>query len=127
MSEKAKFVEGNAFDKESLASVEPQPTLGIVSGLYELFTDNNLLRDSLAGLAQAIPQGGYLVYTNQPWHPQLEFIARALTSHRDGISWAMRCRTQGEMDSLVEEAGFVKIKQYCDENNIFTVSLAKKL
>ena len=39
---------------------------------------------SLAGLADAIPPGGYLVYTGQPWHPQLELIARALTSHRQG-------------------------------------------
>jgi hypothetical protein len=32
----------------------------------------------------AIEPGGYLVYTGQPWHPQLEMIARALTSHRGG-------------------------------------------
>ncbi len=28
--------------------------------------------------------GGLLLYTGQPWHPQLELIARALTSHRGG-------------------------------------------
>ena len=32
---------------------------------------------SLQGLAAAVADGGYLVYTNQPWHPQQEFIARA--------------------------------------------------
>lgn len=127
LENKVAFVKGNAFDTESIASVEPQPTLGVVSGLYELFPDNELIRKSLAGFAKVIPQGGYLIYTDQPWHPQLEFIARALTSHRDGIHWAMRCRTQGEMDSLVEEAGFKKIKQLCDENDIFSVSLAQKL
>ena len=80
----ATFRKGDAFDPDSLAAVRPQPTLGVVSGLYELFPDNDLVRRSLSGLARAVPAGGYLVYTCQPWHPQLELIARALTSHRRG-------------------------------------------
>jgi hypothetical protein len=36
----------------------------------------------------------------------------------------MRRRTQGEMDQLVERAGFKKITQRIDEWGIFTVSLA---
>lgn len=120
----AHFEQGNAFDRESLTSLTPQPTLGIVSGLYELFPDNALIRTSLAGLADAIPDGGLLVYTGQPWHPQLKTIAWSLTSHRDGEPWVMRVRTQGEMDALVEEAGFEKCAQLVDEWGIFTVSLA---
>lgn len=120
----ARFEKADAFDRESIAAAAPKPTLGIVSGLYELFPDNDLLRRSLDGLATAIPQGGYLVYTDQPWHPQLEMIARALTSHRQGQAWVMRRRTQAEMDQLVEAAGFRKIEQRIDEWGIFTVSLA---
>ena len=71
--------------------------------------------------------GSYLVYTDQPWHPQLEFIARTLTSHRKGESWTMRCRTQGEMDALVQAAGFEKITQLCDEEDIFSVSIARRI
>ena len=100
--------------------------LGIVSGLYELFPENELVRRSLAGMASAIPEGGYLVYTGQPWHPQLELIARALTSHRQGQAWVMRRRTQEEMDQLVAEAGFEKIDQRIDGWGIFTVSLARR-
>ncbi len=51
-------------------------------------------------------------------------IARALTSHRDGQPWVMRRRSQGEMDQLVERAGFRKVAQRIDEWGIFTVSLA---
>ena len=120
----AHFEQGNAFDRASLSSLAPQPTLGIVSGLYELFPDNKLIRASLAGLADAIPDGGLLVYTGQPWHPQLKTIAWSLTSHRDGQPWVMRVRSQGEMDALVEEAGFEKCAQLIDEWGIFTVSLA---
>jgi alpha-beta hydrolase superfamily lysophospholipase len=123
----ARFVNGDAFNRESLATVTPRPTLGIVSGLYELFPDNAMIRESLAGMADAIDAGGYLVYTGQPWHPQLEMIARVLPSHRDHKPWVMRRRTQEEMDQLVEAAGFRKIAQAIDEWGIFTVSLAERV
>ncbi|WP_213957377.1 MULTISPECIES: bifunctional alpha/beta hydrolase/class I SAM-dependent methyltransferase [unclassified Variovorax] len=120
----AQFVQADAFDRLSLASVTPRPTLAVVSGLYELFPDNEMVCRSLAGVGDAVEDGGYLVYTGQPWHPQLEMIARALTSHRQGQAWVMRRRTQAEMDQLVEAAGFRKITQRVDEWGIFTVSLA---
>lgn len=123
----AHFEKGDAFDRASLAGVTPRPTLGVVSGLYELFPDNAMVRQSLGGLADALPPGGLLVYTNQPWHPQLELIARALTSHRGGQAWVMRRRTQAEMDGLVAAAGFRKLDQRVDEDGIFTVALAERL
>lgn len=123
----ARFEKGDAFDQASVAGVQPRPTLGIVSGLYELFPDNDMVRRSLAGMADAIQPGGFLLYTGQPWHPQLELIARALTSHRGGQAWVMRRRTQAEMDQLVEEAGFEKVEQRIDRWGIFTVSLARRV
>jgi len=123
----ARFRKGDGFDRDDLAAIEPKATLAVVSGLYELFADNTLVRRSLAGVAAATPPGGYLVYTCQPWHPQLELIARALTSHRQGQAWIMRRRTQGEMDQLVEAAGFRKIEQRIDEWGMFTVSLAERI
>ncbi len=127
LQEIARFEKGDAFNRSSIADVQPRPTLGIVSGLYELFPDNDKVRRSLAGMADAIEPGGYLLYTGQPWHPQLELIARALTSHRGGEAWVMRRRTQAEMDQLVEEAGFEKLEQRIDEWGIFTVSLARRV
>jgi alpha-beta hydrolase superfamily lysophospholipase len=123
----ARFEQADAFERESVAAVDPRPTVGVVSGLYELFDDNEQVGRSLDGLADAIPPGGYLVYTGQPWHPQLELIARALTSHRQGQAWVMRRRTQGEMDQLVARAGFRKVAQRIDEWGIFTVSLAQRV
>ncbi|MGZ0784739.1 bifunctional alpha/beta hydrolase/class I SAM-dependent methyltransferase [Pseudomonas saponiphila] len=127
LGEIARFVKGNAFDREDLAALDPKPTLAVVSGLYELFADNQMVGGSLAGLASAVEPGGYLVYTGQPWHPQLELIARALTSHREGQAWVMRRRTQAEMDQLVEAAGFRKITMRVDEWGIFSVSLAQRV
>ncbi|MDR2872361.1 MAG: bifunctional alpha/beta hydrolase/class I SAM-dependent methyltransferase [Xanthomonadaceae bacterium] len=122
----ARFEKGDAFDRENLAAIAPKATVGIVSGLYELFADNDRVAASLGGLHDAIEKDGYLIYTGQPWHPQLEMIARALTSHRDGVAWVMRRRTQAEMDQLVQEAGFEKIEQRIDEWGIFSVSLARR-
>jgi alpha-beta hydrolase superfamily lysophospholipase len=123
----ARFVRADAFDEASVASIAPPPTLAVVSGLYELFPDNDRVAASLRGLARAVAAGGYLVYTGQPWHPQLELIARTLTSHRDGAPWIMRRRTQAELDQLVGHAGFSKVEQWVDEWGIFTVSLAVRV
>jgi alpha-beta hydrolase superfamily lysophospholipase len=122
----ASFVKADAFDEASVAAIAPAPTLAIVSGLYELFPDNTRVLASLRGLSRAVAPGGYLVYTGQPWHPQLEMIARTLTSHRDGKPWIMRRRTQAELDQLIETAGFHKLEQWVDEWGIFTVSLAAR-
>lgn len=123
----ARFEQGDAFDGADLAALADSaaPNLAIVSGLYELFSDNDLVARSLAGLARAVAPDGYLIYTGQPWHPQLEMIARTLTSHRDHQPWVMRRRTQAEMDALVAEAGFEKLEQWTDSWGIFTVSLAR--
>jgi alpha-beta hydrolase superfamily lysophospholipase/SAM-dependent methyltransferase len=127
LGEIARFVKGDAFDRADLAALEPKPSLAVVSGLYELFGDNARVGGSLAGLSEALEPGGFLVYTGQPWHPQLEFIARALSSHRDGQPWVMRRRSQREMDQLVEAAGFERIDLRVDEWGIFSVGLARKV
>ena len=117
---------GDAFDRASLATITPRPTIAIVSGLFELFPENAGVLESLHGLADALEPGGYLVYTNQPWHPQVEFIARVLRN-REGKPWVMRRRTTAEMDELVRTAGFEKTEMEVDEWGMFTVSLARRV
>jgi alpha-beta hydrolase superfamily lysophospholipase/SAM-dependent methyltransferase len=117
---------GDAFDRASLAAMDPRPTIGIVSGLFELFPSNEAVLTSLRGLADAIEPGGHLIYTNQPWHPQVEFIARVLRN-REGKPWIMRRRTTAEMDELVRAAGFEKVTMEVDEWGIFTVSVARRI
>ena len=119
-------VHGDAFDAASYDNLQPRPTIGIVSGLHELIPDNDRVRRSLRGLAHAIAPGGCLIYTGQPWHPQVEFIARVLRN-REGQPWIMRRRTQAEMDELVREAGFEKVAMEIDPWGIFTVSVARRV
>ena len=116
---------GDAFDREALAKIQPRATIGIVSGLYELFPSNEPVLNSLCGLGDAIEPGGYLIYTNQPWHPQLEFIAHVLVN-REGERWIMRRRTTAEMDELVRIAGFEKVNTKIDQWGMFTVSIARR-
>jgi alpha-beta hydrolase superfamily lysophospholipase len=123
--DRVKIAQGDAFDRASLANITPRPTIAIISGLYELFPSNDPVLNSLRGVADAIEPGGYLIYTNQPWHPQVEFIARVLTN-REGQPWIMRRRTQAEMDELVRTAGFEKVGMDIDAWGIFTVSLARR-
>jgi alpha-beta hydrolase superfamily lysophospholipase len=121
-----RYERGDAFSRAELAGLMPRPNVAVVSGLYELFPGNGKVRESLAGLAEAVPVGGYLIYTNQPWHPQVEMIARVLTN-REGKPWVMRRRTQGEMDELVREAGFEKVGMRVDRWGIFTVSVGRRV
>ena len=86
--------QGDAFDR-AVARRDSRRARrsAIVSGLYELFPSNDAVLESLGGLADAVEPGGYLIYTNQPWHPQVEFIARVLRN-REGKPWIMRRRTR---------------------------------
>lgn len=118
--------EGDAFDRAALAAIQPRPNIGIVSGLYELFPSNGQVLNSLGGLADAIEPGGYLIYTNQPWHPQVAFIAGVLRN-REGQPWIMRRRTTAEMDELVRVSGFEKIAMEIDHWGMFSVSLARRV
>ena len=120
------ITQADAFDRQAIARTTPRPTVIIVSGLYELFPGNACVLRSLEGIADALDEGGCLIYTCQPWHPQVEFIARALTN-REGQPWIMRRRTQGEMDELVQLAGFEKTGQEIDPWGIFTVCSARRV
>ena len=120
-----KYEEGDAFDRASLAALTPRPDVAIVSGLYELFADNEMILNSLRGLHDALQEEGYLIYTNQPWHPQLEEIARTCVDW-DGEPWIMRRRSQSEMDELVRSVGFDKIDTGVDRYGISSVSIAQK-
>ena len=115
----------DAFSAASYPAAEGEYDIVIVSGLHELFSDNARVSASLKGIAGVLRPGGHLIYTGQPWHPQLDMIALTLTNHL-GQPWQMRPRPQAEMDGLVEDAGCRKIATSIGLEGIFTVSLARK-
>lgn len=119
------FAVCDAFSEASYQGQENLYDIAVVSGLYELFSDNGQVSASLRAVVRCLKPGGYLIYTAQPWHPQLETIARTLTNHR-GRPWTMRPRPQAEMDALVDLAGAHKLQTVIGVDGIFTVSLARK-
>jgi SAM-dependent methyltransferase len=119
-----RFVEADAFDPGRRPRTTP--TVAIVSGFYELFPDDALIACSLGAVHAALAPGGALLYTNQPWHPQLDLIARVLVTG-EGRPWVMRCRPQSELDALVTAAGFRTATTVADDEGIFTVSRADKV
>ena len=96
----------------------------VISGLFELFSDNNLLNTALQGVRRQMLPGAKLIYTGQPWHPQLDMIAHTLTNHQ-GKPWVMRPRPQAELDALVALAGGQKLQSLVGIQGIFSVSLAE--
>jgi len=119
------FERGDAFDAVSLSRLRPRPDIVVVSGLYELFEDNALIRHSLQAIHGALKPDGYLIVTNQPWHPQLEFIARVLPN-RDGRAWVMRPRHQVELVGLLRACGFSAGSPIHDDAGIFNVTVARR-
>ena len=115
----------DAFAPESYEGIAGTCNLAVISGLFELIPENEPVEKALAGVASSLEDGGHLIYTNQPWHPQVEMIARTLTN-REGDPWIMRRRTQREMDSLVAAHGFEKIDSRIGPYGIFTVAVARR-
>ncbi|MES2300009.1 MAG: bifunctional alpha/beta hydrolase/class I SAM-dependent methyltransferase [Pseudomonadota bacterium] len=115
----------DAFSSASYPSDEAPYDIVIVSGLYELFSDNAPVLASLRGIGSQLKPRGHLIYTGQPWHPQLLMIAKTLDNHR-GLAWQMRPRPQAEMDALVAAAACRKVSSVVGLAGIFTVSVARR-
>lgn len=118
------YREADAFDPLSYENQDFKPNIVVVSGVFELFNDNTLIEKAIDGIISMIEPDGYLVYTGQPWHPQLEMIARVLGNHQQQ-SWVMRRRSQYELDTLFRQKGFTKLGMEIDNWGIFTVSVAR--
>jgi alpha-beta hydrolase superfamily lysophospholipase len=114
----------DAFDLASYENVGFTPNIVIVSGVLELFSDNDLIGNAMHGISKLIAKEGYLLYTGQPFHPQLEMIANVLGNHKQG-KWIMRRRSSYELDHLFSEHGFKKEGMLIDNWGIFTVSSAQ--
>ena len=117
------YEQADAFDKQTYENRSYQPNIVIISGVFELFEENALIQNAIDGVTSMMPKGSFLVYTGQPWHPQLEQIAYVLGNHQQK-QWIMRRRSQYELDTLFAQSGFEKNSMKIDDWGIFTVSVA---
>jgi SAM-dependent methyltransferase len=118
---------GDAFSDADLGRLSGPSALDlvIVSGLHEIIDDDRLVRHHFAQVAQLLAPGGRLIATVQPDHPQVEFIARVLTSH-SGRPWAMRLRSVELISAWAKEAGFTVDSVTMEQRGIFGVLVARK-
>ena len=119
-----RFTSFDCFDPETYKKINFEPTIIIVSGILELFGDNEMASKALAGIQSVAEKNAHVVYTGQPWHPQLKMIAYVLNSHQKK-NWVMRRRSQKELDRLMAYNGIYKETMLIDDFGIFTVSSAK--
>jgi len=119
----ARFGQADAFSDEDLARATPEPNLLVVSGLHEIISDNALVERHFQQLARIAERPATLVFTIQPNHPQIEFIARVLKSHT-GDLWVMRLRPWDKTRAWAEAAGFKIRAVTMDRQGIFGVVVA---
>lgn len=119
----ARFGQADAFSDDDLGRVTPEPNLIVVSGLHEIIADDALVERHFKQLARIAERPATLVFTIQPNHPQIEFIARVLKSHTGNL-WVMRLRPWELTRSWAEAAGFRIRSVTMDKQNIFGVIVA---
>lgn len=121
--ENISYSQCDAFELANYKRDEFSPNIVVISGVFELFPDNALISQAIEGLCSMIEANTYLIYTGQPWHPQLQQIANVLGNHQQS-KWIMRRRSQYELDSLFAQFAFKKDNMLIDDWGIFTVSAA---
>lgn len=119
-----RFTNFDCFDPETYKKINFEPNIVIISGILELFGDNELASKALTGVQSIAEKDSHVVYTGQPWHPQLKMIAYVLNSHQKK-NWVMRRRSQKELDRMMAYNNIQKENMLVDDFGIFTVSSAK--
>ncbi|MFV0540168.1 MAG: alpha/beta fold hydrolase [Aestuariibaculum sp.] len=116
-----RFTNLSCFDSDIYQKLNFEPNITVISGIFELFGDNQLVNNAIKGVVSISQKGGFVIYTGQPWHPQLKMIAFVLKSHQDK-DWVMRRRSQRELDKIMKYNHIKKESMFVDDFGIFTVS-----
>lgn len=119
-----RFTNYDCFDPETYRKIDFQPNITIISGILELFGDNEMASQAIKGVTGISEKNASVIYTGQPWHPQLKMIAYVLNNHQNK-DWIMRRRSQKELDRVMAFNQVSKENMLIDDFGIFTVSLGK--
>ncbi|UIR55498.1 bifunctional alpha/beta hydrolase/class I SAM-dependent methyltransferase [Sphingobacterium sp. SRCM116780] len=119
-----RFTNYDCFDPNTYQLIDFEPNITIISGIFELFGDNQLTNEAVKGVVAISEENSHLIYTGQPWHPQLKMIAFVLNSHQKK-DWVMRRRSQKELDRIMTFNHIKKEDMLIDDYGIFTVSSGK--
>jgi SAM-dependent methyltransferase len=118
-----RFKQADAFDADNYRD---RWDIIVASGFWEIIEDDRLVKGCLLNAARCLDPGGRLIFTIQPDHPQLELIARTLTSHTSK-PWVMRLRSLPLIQSWMNEAGLGYVSHRLEKHGIFGVVETVKL
>lgn len=118
-----RFKQADAFDADNYRE---RWDVIVASGFWEIIEDDQLVKECLLNAARCLDRGGRLIFTIQPDHPQLELIARTLTSHT-GKPWVMQLRSLPLFQSWMNEARLGYVSHRLEKHGIFGVVETVKL
>ncbi len=121
LSSRVRYEHGDATDPADLTRIGLTPNIVVVSGLYEILTDDALICRSLRSIYTLLPPGGVLLFTTQVRHPQLALIANVL-SNRNGAPWVMGTRSLARVERWAREAGFRNVGSELEQYGMFGVT-----
>lgn len=117
-----RFKQADAFNA---ANYNDRWDIIVASGFWEIIDDDALILGCIKNVAKSLDSGGSLIFTIQPYHPQLEMAARALTSNT-GKPWIMRLRSLDLYKQWLHEAGLEYVSHEMEKHQIFGVVEARK-
>lgn len=117
------FQRADAFDP---TNYQRKWNIVVVSGFWEIIDNDHLVKNCLLNIAQCLEPGALIIFTIQPHHPQLELIARTLTSNT-GKPWVMRLRSLELFQTWLQEAGLQYVSHKMEPYEIFGVVQAVKV
>jgi 2-polyprenyl-3-methyl-5-hydroxy-6-metoxy-1,4-benzoquinol methylase len=117
-----RFQQADAFDPKNYRE---KWDVIVSSGFWEIIDNDDLVKGCLLNAAKCLDPGSLLVFTIQPYHPQLEFIARTLVSNT-GKPWIMRLRSLDLFKAWMKEAQLHYVSHRMEKHGIFGVVEAVK-
>ena len=119
------FEKGDALDRDAILALRPRPNLAVASGFYDWITDDEVVRRSIAIVAEALEPGGVFVVTNQVAHPDLAFVTAVFTDfHHQPLR--MKMRPAATVEAWLGESGLVIERTVADRHGYYSVSRARK-
>jgi SAM-dependent methyltransferase len=123
--ENVTFEEGDALDRDGILALRPRPNVGVASGFYDWIIDDEIVRRSIAIVAEALEPGGYFVVTNQAAHPDLAMVSAVFTDfHRQPLR--MKMRPAATVEGWLRDVGLTVEKTLTDRHGYFSVTKARK-
>lgn len=117
-----KFKQADAFNSKNY---KKKYDIIISSGFWEIIENDDLIQKCIKNISSSLNKSGSLVFTIQPYHPQLELIARTLKSNT-GKPWIMKLRSLDLMKSWIKKENLIYLSHKMDKYGIFGVVMAKK-